>query len=267
MAANAPANVPDKFKDEAGNVNVEALAKSYLALEQRLSGKPEEAEEQGTEESLANLAGDPKPKEEAPPASLAEALAGDPAPSNTDASALWAKMKDELTVQGSVTDETRKALAAANIPAEAIEAVKAGVVAKQAADLAKAKEIAGGEENLKVLFDHLKKTRTADQRQALIRQIQSEGGDLYLRGLVAEAAQAGAFGEKGSLISTAAQGVPAIQPDGNANVKPFRDMAEQQAAMTDPRYQSDPDYRKMIAKRLGVMHGIDPRRYDEANVY
>ena len=51
-------------------------------------------------------------------------------------------------------------------------------------------------------------------------------------------------------------------PPGNplANLKPFRDWGEQKAAMADPRYKTDPDYRATCEARLMLGAGFEIQR-------
>lgn len=251
LALKNPNAIPAKFRGEDGTVDVDALTESYRALERRMSGAPD-----------PEPPADPEPEPEAPAPtptessdSFEDALA-DPEPAALQET--WARAEREMQSSG-LTDATKAELTKAGVPESMITMAQQAVASKRQQDMAKASEIVGGKENLDRVFGWAKQNLSAEQRQALARDLQGPNGEMVLRGLADRARSAGALGETGTLQD------PDSGPPVSANrkVTPFRDMAEMQAAMADPRYQSDPDYRLEIAKRIGAARGIDPSYYDQ----
>lgn len=251
LALKNPSNIPDKFRGADGTVDVDALTESYRALERRMSGAPDPEPEPDPEPKGPA----PKQEPETPSGSFEEALS-DPEPATLQET--WAQAEREMQA-GGLTDATKAELTKAGVPESMITMAQQAVATKRQQDMAKATEIVGGKENLDRVFGWAKQNLSADQRQALARDLQGPNGEMVLRGLADRARSAGALGEQGSLQDPET-GPPVAS---NRKVVPFRDMAEMQAAMADPRYNTDPDYRMEVAKRIGAARGIDPSNYDK----
>jgi hypothetical protein len=127
--------------------------------------------------------------------------------------------------------------------------------------MAKAAEIVGGADRLKATFEWAKSNLPADQRAKLVADLQGPNGELVLRGLHLQASAAGNMPPVTTAVDTSL-GEGAMAPAANANIQPFTDPQEQQAALSDPRYKTDPAYRLIVMKRIGAASGIDPTRYD-----
>lgn len=130
-----PDNVPEKFWDaEKGEVNQEALLKSYLELEKG-RGKPE-GDPPADDADAADTDGDPDDdtgeKQDPPNEALTSAIA--------------AAQEAYVASGGDLPQEHKDALVAAGIPAEALETYIAGVKATERALEASAHEAAGSPE-------------------------------------------------------------------------------------------------------------------------
>lgn len=67
MSDNLMIDIPEKFKDENGNLNTDSLLKSYLALEKKMSGSIQKPSENATDEeknAFFNAIGRPQTPEE-----------------------------------------------------------------------------------------------------------------------------------------------------------------------------------------------------------
>jgi len=262
LALNNPSQVPAKFRGEDGTVNVDALLGSYLELERRQSGAPDA--DNVVHEAPRNEAPPPSPVDPPAPSpeqgTFADALNDAP---RVEPNQAWDALRSEIATKGSVSDQTQEQLRQLGVPDEVVTNTVEGLKAKQTADMARAADLVGGREALDATFAWAKQNMPAEQRQRLLADLQGPNGEMVLLGLRERARAAGAFGEPGTLVDTQGGG-PA--PPANSQIKPFRDAAERQQAMSDPRYRTDPDYRAMVYKRLGMNAGIDPSAYDQGVV-
>jgi len=254
LALNNPSQVPAKFRGEDGTINVDALLGSYLELERRQSGEPVNVVRE------APRAPEPAPAPAPAPApeqgTFADALNDAP---RVEPNQAWDALRNEIATTGSISDQTREQLRQLGVPTEVVENTAAGLRAKQQADMARAAELVGGKETLDATLSWAKQNMSAEQRKSLLRDLQGPNGEMILIGLKERARTAGALGESGTLVEVNG----GAMPSANSQIKPFRDAAERQAWMSDPRYRTDPDYRALVYKRLGMNTGLDPSVYDQ----
>lgn len=228
-----PADIPEKFWDaEKGEVRTTELLKSYTELEKARTAPPKEGEAKTPEQLKAEADAAAKAKEEADKATA-------PVPTQ------FVKFNDEFAKDGKLSDESYKELADKHgLSKEYVDLYIAGLQAKQAEYSKTVAEAAGGEEQLSKLFDWAGKTLSNDELEAANKALGS--GDkaaaaLAVRGLAAR--YQAENGKEPSLISGDAP---------EAGVKPFNSTAEVVSAMSDPRYKTDPAYRREIEKRLDI---------------
>lgn len=219
-AAQRPEHVPEKFWDAAtGQVNTEALLKSYTELEK---GKP--AEQQ------------PAPVEgQADPAAAAISAA------KLDAG----KLSQEWVANGTLSDDSYKALEAAGFGKDIVDGYIAGQVALAERRDNSGFQLAGGKES----FDKM-----AAWAQTALAPADIETFNTAVIGTEAQMKQAivalraqyeAAVGKDPALVSGGA-----VQDAGE---QPFQSRAEVTVAMRDPRYKSDPAYRALVERRVGLM--------------
>jgi hypothetical protein len=271
LALNNPQNIPAKFRKEDGTFDVDAMTQSYIALEQKMSGggspdpTPDTSSGSGGEQSsdgqdplssLADAQSQSVTSEESSGSesgSIEDALS-DPKPQPFD----WQAAMHEVSTTGKVSDQTMANAKKAGIPEEAIKFAAAGYKAQQSSHFDKAAEIVGGKDALNATLQWARENKSSEERKALIEGIKGPNGVMILRGLHAEATTA-MRPEGASLVDTGKSG-SALAPSSN-QVKPFRDQAELMAAIQDPRYKSDPDWRRQQEMRAAVTAGMDAKRF------
>ena len=253
VAMNNPAMVPDKFKNEDGSVNGDALLQSYLHMEQRMSGVPVSETPPANEQPQAVT--DPsqalKTEDTADAGSIAEAFDGPAAPEGSD---LWKQVETELSTGGEITPETFNALKQAGVPESLIASAAYGRQAKMKSDMDSAYEITGGKESFDATMEWAKTNLSEADKATMSQGLKGPNSLMILQGLHAKY-QASA--ESSGQVDTGSAGQPALGPAADRIVA-FTSPREQHAAMCDPKYISDPEYRAKVDMRLQLSAGIPP---------
>lgn len=239
--------IPAKFRREDGTVDVDALTASYLALERKQSGLP-------APDPKVEATAQVEPEEPGPSDSLVDAFMDPPAPPTND---LWTKANTELVQTGTISASTTRALLASGVPQEVIANLVTGHKAKAKSDLERAIAIVGGEEQFKQVIAWAKSNLTEEQRRKILSDVSGPNGEMILRGLAASAAAAGAVTPPSTMVDT--RSGTTFSPSAGA-VRPFESAAEMRAAFNDPKYRTDPEYQKMVARRAILTQGGDPTR-------
>lgn len=223
--AQRPEYVPEKFWKD-GKADLEGLAKSYAELETKLS--------QGT-----------KPAEEKPKGPVAIDKAG------VDLAKLAAEFRSN---DGQLTEATLKDLEQRGVPKAAVETYIAGVKAQVAAREAELVKLAGGQEAVNQIYSWAQANLTPDEIAAYDATMQQ--GDMVackaaIEGLKARYTLANGFDP--ALISG-----PGSGSQGSTG---FASAAEVTKAISDPRYQHDPAYRKQVEQRIAQTRVLQTRAY------
>lgn len=209
-----PAGLPDKFK------SVEDLAKAYAELEAKLgaAGKKDE------------------PPKDAPKADDK----GQQPPPAVDV----AKMSDEVAETGKLSEESMKALQAKGYSQAEIDAFVAGQVALAEKTVQDLYALAGGEETFKAVQQWASATLSDAEKEVYHAALEKDevSAKLAIQNIVLRYQQ-----ENGALPARTIAGNRSST--GNA-VAPFSSIAEQNAAINDPRYRKDPSYRKQVEARI-----------------
>ena len=206
-----PEWLPEKFK------SAEDLAQAYSQLEKKINQPPEAQE-------VANMSQD----------DVAEKL--DDAGLNFDAFA------EEFMEHGNLSDEAYQALDNANIPREFVDSWLEGqqVLVEQTRN--EVFSMVGGEEQYSQMINWASNNLPEHEIDAFNAAI--ETGDKSLATLVVQGLSAkyqSAYGAEPQLV----QGQASTQVGGS-----YQSVAEVKAAMSDPRYSSDPAYRRTVAEKL-----------------
>lgn len=248
MAAEGSAatgQVPDKFKNEDGSVNVENLAKSYMELEKmRASGVPVEAAPAAeTTEPAAPAVEEPE--------ALVDELRVPDAPEEPETPEVKADSKvvtdeemtqytSEIMRSGDITPESKAALIERGIPESLINSMVEGQRATMRSQYQRAGDIVGGEDRLSKIFGWAAKNLDEGQRAAVNAGLASTASEATLRGLA-------------SMYDSSVQGTPkaaepreapryAANPAGREVVTGFKSKAEYygaiDAASKDPSLQA-----------------------------
>jgi len=213
--------VPDKFIQEDGTVDVEALSKSYMELERLRSGLPPEGGEVSEDDEVS-------------PGPEGQLVSQDELQSYSEA----------VLQDGNLSDETYTDLEARGLPRDLVEAYVSGQKALMAQSRSEFLNAVGGEEAYESLsgwagenlsdaeLDAYNDAMNSGDHNSIMMNIQG----LYARYQQAEGRPNLLAGETGSI--------------GSSNA--FRSWAEVTSAMKDPRYNSDSAYRSDVTNRLAV---------------
>lgn len=228
-APQKPEHVPEKFWDaKTGQVDFAAWAKSTQEAEAKItelaSGKPQAT----------------------PPADGATPPQDDAQAAAAAAQALQAKGMDlnvfteEFVEKGALTPESYAKLEAAGYSKEVVDQYIEGRVAVAAQRDTVAYEVAGGEESYTEMAKWAAVNLTPAERQAY---------NDSLRGSV-EQMKLAIGGLKARYQAVAGSDPNLVGGSRGAGDPGFESMAQVTAAMKDPRYKSDPAYRKQVEQKL-----------------
>lgn len=234
---NAPVRpewCPEKFWVE-GKVNTEALAKSYGELERKQGTAPE-----------AEPVKDTTPPATGMTPEQAEAAA---AKAGLDLKAL---AEEYSTNNGKLTDETLKALAEKGISTDVVKTYATAAQA-QARELTKGVvEVAGGEAQLKQVYEWAQATLPPSEIEAYNAVVQTGNMD---------AIKLAFMGVMSRYNSANPEEPELLSGSGRTTDEPvFTSKAQITAAMRDPRYQTDEAYRQQVARRMAKTTLVSARR-------
>lgn len=220
-----PAWLPEKFK------TAEEFAKSYSELEKKLG------QSQTTEESKEAPAegGDPTSLEiEEKPADLPANVTEDD----------FSRYNQEFLEKGSLSDETYEELVKKGIPRETVDAYIAGQQALVEKRQTAGFDIVGGKDEYSKMVQwaaaNLSKEEAAAYNQAVNGSW--ELAQIAIEGLQAKYTKT--IGKTPNLVQGTA--------GNNGGSMAFTSREEVKAAMRDPRYSKDANYRDQVANRLRV---------------
>jgi hypothetical protein len=156
----------------------------------------------------------------------------------------WVRWGKEIDSTGEVSPATRKEIQSKMGADEVIiEQMIKGRKALAKQSWEDAAQVVGGGDNLKRLFKWAQESKSPDEVAAINRSLQTTAYRQVLLGLRAEFEQ-----------SNPRAGVKEPQPLQNRvnpsqvpqSVQVFKSLAEQQAALRDPRFRVDPNYRQAV---------------------
>jgi len=213
-----PEWLPEKFKTP------EDMAKSYAALEKKMSGG-KEPEASATEDTPAEIPTNDEAKDVADKAGL-----------DFDA------LQTEYGSNGQLSDETYEAINKSGIPRDVVDSYIAGqeaLATRVRTDMFKS---VGGEENYGTMMEWASSSLDKAEVNAYNNVMGTSDPDqiqLAVRGLHAK--YQAENGSNPSLISG--------ETTANAGTK-FESVAQVTAAMRDPKYKTDPAFRKTVEAKL-----------------
>lgn len=213
--------VPDKFIQEDGTVDVEALAKSYAELEKMRSGVSEEAEQMPEDAEL---------------------------PEGAEGGLVSQDELQDFTQQvlqdGDISEDAYADLESRGLPRDLVEAYVAGQKALMTEQQSSLLESVGGRESYEALTAWAAENLSEAEQDAYNTAMDTndvETVKMNIQGLFARYQQAEGrpnliAGEVGSTGASTS----------------FRSWAEVTKAMKDTRYRNDPAYRADVTNRLAV---------------
>lgn len=221
-----PDYIPEKFWDGAkGQPKVDELAKAYVNLEKHLG-------------SSAKPAAQPASQPQTPEQPAPEQTPASQVPAGLDIAALT----NEFSTNGSLSEQTIKALEAKGIPKPLVDSYIRGIQAQADVTL---QGIFSSPQEIATFKEQAAKVLSAEERAAFNTIVQT--GDqnavrVALMGLKAKVAESSP--QDPSLIG-------GESPSSTGSVG-FPTWAHVTAAMNDPRYHKDPAYRDEVQRRLRV---------------
>jgi len=220
--------LPEKFKDAA------QMAEAYAALETKLGqGSPDEearsAEEAGTAETEST------PSVETAPNEVSELL---------ESKGLeFDKFQTEYDKDGGLSADSIAELEASGLPKTLVDSWIAGQEALVADYETAVFDLTGGQENYSELINWASDNLTQGEAAAFDRAVDSK--DLDMVKLAVSGLQTKYQAAEGSTPQLL-QGDASQTSTGGA----FSSVAEMSAAMRDPRYSNDANYRQQVAEKL-----------------
>jgi hypothetical protein len=223
--SNRPGWLPEKFK------SAEDLAKAYGELEKKLS-QPKQEEPKKEEAPKPDTDG-----EEGESPKLDESV--------KDGKVDLTPFHNEWAEKGEISEESFGKLEQMGFPKELVQQYIKGFQATQAQEAQALFSEVGGEQNYKAMTEWASKNLSPDEIKAYDEMV-SRGdvttAKIAIKGLHAQ--YKAANGSAPKLIGGKAA------PD--TALSPFRSTSEVVTAMADPRYKTDPAFRKDVEKRLEI---------------
>jgi hypothetical protein len=249
VAARAPANVPDKFKNQDGTVNLEALAAGYRELE---AGNTQAKQAAAVAAQIAQETAKPEATEEKP---ATGGLDLDSLLTKAQAPNLWQVAQAEIQADGKVSDATKKALVTTHgVDETVIAGMEMGHKAQAQVQTAKLAAAVGGVENLKTVLSRAAAKLDERQLGELKTALKGPMAGLVLRGL---AAQLGMVAEAPKATTPAATEPRSIldgfvSGGGVKGIQPYKSAGEMIADIRNPKYAVDPEFRDQVAARIAA---------------
>jgi len=246
-----PTAIPDRFKDEQGNVNQTFLFQTLLSQEKQETAPPAgvTTDSGTTTDNTAPSVESPPPNDASEPASIAEAFEGPPIPAGAN---LWQLAEQQLRESGTVDDKVVAGLKAQGATDAALSAMAKGFSASKAEGMQRAYDLVGGKDAFNATVEWTKANiKDSNELAAITASLKGPGSHLVLKGLHARMLEAKA--PSGQVDTSLGGGT--IVP-GAASLIPFDSPRSQQAAMSDPKYLSDPTYRAHCDARMMIAAGV-----------
>jgi len=150
----------------------------------------------------------------------------------------------QFNESGELTEENFKALADAGIPREYVEAYMAGIQNQIQTQSSEIKSIIGGDESYSAMTEWAMDNLSQDEIDAFNSIVESgtvSQAKVAVRGLYARFSSES--GDSPKLLQGSTKG---------SGTSPFTSAAQVMQAMRDPRYSSDPAYRKEVERRMAI---------------
>lgn len=240
--------LPDNFE------SVEAFWRSHKELRAHATRISQENAEL-RKQAPTNKPAENKPAETSSTKPVVEdmgaALKGTPTPGAVkDGKINWQAIQSEITEQGDLSEETRQAAKTAGAPDYILDTMvrahkqELAQAAKEAADLV------GGPQQLKELLAWAKENLSPEDRTSTAAALSSPSWKLAIMGLARLRESAD---PRKNEPKTTVDGKPSPT---NTKLQPFASQAEMTAAITNPKYHTDPAYRKEVEDRILLSRGL-----------
>lgn len=236
--------LPSKFKSVEDWVkSTRELQKAYTQTRQELAAAKQSTQNDAPQTNHHGL--QPEANTNGVPLNLADAL-DEPADAETDTAFSWEEFNSHLTNGGEVSDEWVEKAKANNIPKAVLDNLANGVTAQKRAVAAETYQIMGGEQQYADAVQWARRNLSASEKADLKAALSSTGWRTALRWLKQEMStrqSAQVSKKKTPRVDTQ------IPHQNDSALEPFNSQDEVAAAMRDPKYRTDPQYRHEVQKR------------------
>lgn len=247
--AAATGNVPAKFINADGTINVDNLAKSYMELERGRGLETATAAEPGDGQGKPSDPIEEEAKTPDDPKALVEELRvpevveeeAEEAPIEEQAKAIGvtaddlAEMTSAIMRTGTVTDEQRADLNNRGIADAVIDAMVDGQRARMRDQYAQAAEIVGSSDRLSKIFGWAAQNLSPEQRDQINAGLASSASELTLRGLASMYDAAQGAKPQAKEPNRITRQATLSQPQSHNAVQGFASKAEMYKAMDEAR--------------------------------
>ena len=243
-------DVPDKFKNEDGTVNMEAFTQSYMELEKQFhTPKEEPVVEEASNTELPD----------GPDALVEELRVPDVDASEEEVVSKAANvgitkedlgsMTSELMKTGQISEDQRASLNGKGVDDSVIDAVVEGQKARMRAQYATAAEYVGGSERLSKIFGWAAHSLNEAQRNQINAGLASDASEITLRGLASMYDKAMTNAPSNTEMRSATK--PAQNPAGREVVQGYSSKGEYyKDADILSRNPHDPKLRRQVEERM-----------------
>lgn len=238
---NADSGVPKKFLTEDGQVNVDALVKSYQELEKKMSQPKAQPTDQPKEAPKEDKQPEGEPKQE----EIKVENEGQARELVTSKGIDFDGLAREFSTKGELSQETYTKLEAAGINKGTVDAYIQGQVALAEKYQNEAMDLVGGKDAYTEMSAWAKDNLTPGQLKAYNQAVASYDMDtvnLAVQGLKAQYDKANGVAPKRQLMGNTGSSGETIQP--------FKSRTQYVDAIKDPRYERDSAYRADVLERL-----------------
>lgn len=214
-----PDNVPEKFWNaETGEVNTEALLKSYSELERnRGTNRNEDTDDSANTDDNDGT-------------------------DDSDLSPLdFEAYSTEYLTEGELSEETYRALEEAGIPQSQVDAFIEGQEAIAQLRERAAYDEAGGEESFRAMQEWAAKNFSPEDIAAFDEKVVGTQSDMLSAIRDLKAKYVDAHGSEPNLVNG---------QNGATSAQGYESIAQMKSDMKDPRYKTDPAFRKEVERKL-----------------
>jgi hypothetical protein len=242
-------NVPSKFVDAQGNVNVQALAQSY----QQLGGNPYDYADQQGNVDVENLAVAYSEAERINSRIKPGQITPQIETTQPDAAAMnWDNVR--LDAQGRIPPAVRQQLVSAGIATRVIDQHEAGLQAIQENSLLRvAGALPGGMPTYQAMIEWVNTALPLEERRSIASALAGAGGEHAALGIYGRYVAANPTGDADAVgddeINTLGGGGNMA---GDASQQPFMSAKDRHAAFSDKRYGTDVEYTQQVWARARV---------------
>ncbi len=169
----------------------------------------------------------------------------------------WDDLGNQLLETQDISPEAKEALSKIGIPEDIIDNYISMVNASTDAVVSRIVQGFGGEEQFTEVFNGLQEKATEEQRDAIDKLLADDRTFSDGIAMARKLAEVEAPAEQPKEFSTPNANVGSTQ-----SAQGYQSFDEQMAAMRDPRYKNDPEYRGEVMKRIAAStYDINPRAH------